>query len=424
MGIRIQQKEITIPDDPKEDLFKNDLLNRKESVDILTHTVGSIEGPCTLAVDAPWGSGKTTFINLWSQYLRNHGFAVVKFSAWENDFFDDPFVALCAELSTDKNTGIDTEQLMEAGKKLMKHIGGNAASQIIAAMTAGTVNMSELVKAGETDIEKRLEQYQDAKSAIKDFRDSLQNMATAAAAEKQHGPLVVMIDELDRCRPSYAVELLEIAKHIFSVNNIVYVLAINRSELEHSVRAIYGTGFDAKGYLRRFFDVDFHLPYPDQKAFVNGLLDSTQINDYLKRTNYSRATSEKEMLGKFFSTTNLSLREIGQAIHRLGLIFASLPERKISFFTSAVVVLILRTIDVDLYREFVHGEVSDLDVIESLFKSPKMKFLQQTQEGQLFEAVIIMADKEIARATDHPPEIFQYVTPLQQQYKWMNKKPK
>ena len=50
-----------------------------------------------------------------------------------------------------------------------------------------------------------------------------------------------MVDELDRCRPSYAVELPEVVKHLFTVDGVVFVIAVNRAELTHSIRALYGT---------------------------------------------------------------------------------------------------------------------------------------------------------------------------------------
>ena len=415
MAIRIQPKEIIIPSDPEEDTFENDLLNRKESIEVLTHLIGTIEGPCNMAVDAPWGTGKTTFLNLWNQYLRNNGFAVVKFSAWENDFFDDPFVSLCAELAAEKDTGIDTKQLMEAGKKLMKHIGGNAASQLIAAMTGVNVNLSELTKTGISDIEKKFEQYHDAKSAIKDFRDKLQNMADPASREEQQGPLIVMIDELDRCRPSYAIELLEIAKHIFSVDNIIFVVAINRSELAHSVRAIYGAGFGAESYLQRFFDVDFQLPEPDKEAFINSLLSAIQINEYFNRTKDSQIKRLVDPAGTLFQefskAFDLSLRQIQQAVHRLGLVFASLPDNQFSFFLSAMGALVLRTLNSQLYQDFVAGKVSDLEVVDKLFDSHKRKRLQQTSQGCLFEGILIMAHREL-----HPPDNNSPRTPLEDRY--------
>ena len=96
MGIRIQPREIDVPED---DPFKNDLLSRREPAEVLTHLVGVLEGPCVLAVDAAWGAGKTTFLNIWSQHLRNNRFPVVKFNAWETDHAGDPFVALSSELT-------------------------------------------------------------------------------------------------------------------------------------------------------------------------------------------------------------------------------------------------------------------------------------------------------------------------------------
>ena len=96
MAIRTQQLDIEIVlDDP----FRNDLLNRKEAADVLTRIVGNIEGPSVLAIDAEWGAGKTTFLNMWSRHLQNQGFPVVAFNAWETDFAGNPMVALITELA-------------------------------------------------------------------------------------------------------------------------------------------------------------------------------------------------------------------------------------------------------------------------------------------------------------------------------------
>ena len=89
MGIRIQPLEVEVPE---KDPFKNDLLERKEPTEVLTHLIGSIEGPCVLAIDSMWGAGKTTFIRIWAQFLRNKGFAVIEFNAWSTDYSKDPFL--------------------------------------------------------------------------------------------------------------------------------------------------------------------------------------------------------------------------------------------------------------------------------------------------------------------------------------------
>ena len=77
---RIQPKDIEIPE---ENPFKNDRLDRLKLIKSLTYLVGATEGSCVIAVDAPWGTGKTTFLKMWSQHLRNRNFPVVEFNAWE-----------------------------------------------------------------------------------------------------------------------------------------------------------------------------------------------------------------------------------------------------------------------------------------------------------------------------------------------------
>ena len=431
MGIRIQPKEIIIPSDPEEDPFENDKLDRRETVETLTQLVGKIEGPCAMAVDAPWGAGKTTFLKLWSQHLRNEGFQVIQYNAWETDFCEEPFVALCAELTEGVNTkgelGVTKEvnTVKKNAQKVIQHVTWNAASHIVSNATLGVLNIAKLKEEIATDIssvEERLAKHRQAKTVVDDFKDSLKNMAEALSSQDEiKRPLVVMIDELDRCRPSYAVELLETAKHLFSVNKVVFVLTINRNQLVHSVNALYGDEFDANGYLRRFFDVDIRLPAPDRELFIMDLLATIQIEDYLQRTDDLYTTtvtnSNYELLVKFLGISDISLRDVAQAIHRLGIVLALLPNDKMSFLTAIVVAIILRTINEKLYRDFVDGNVSDLEVVDALFRDNDMKSLQQTDEGNLFEAILIMAYKEMNSISSHPPNICKQITPLEERHK-------
>ena len=139
---------------------------------------------------------------------------------------------------------------------------------------------AELGHVASSWAEDALSAYTQTQQTLREYRDSLQVMADAHWEASDHKPIVVFIDELDRCRPSYAVELLETAKHIFSVDHVVYVLAVNRSELAHSVKTLYGDGFGATAYLRRFFDIDFRLPTPDREQFMQDLLASTNIHGF------------------------------------------------------------------------------------------------------------------------------------------------
>ena len=425
MTFRIQPEELKIS---KDEPFKLDLLDREETVKTLTHLSRSISGPCVLALDAPWGGGKTTFLRFWAQYLRNDDFSVVEFNAWETDFAEYPFIALTAELThhlqeyaDDKLPGEEIEQMKKAAQVIIRHIGFNA----IRGITSGMLDPETLSRViseqnKEIHIDKKLAEYEDTKKAIRDFKKKLQEIATKLFAYKANRPLMIFIDELDRCRPSYAVELLEVAKHLFSVNHIIFVLSLNRVELAQAVRGVYGSSFDAEGYLCRFFDVDVHLPTHSRDQFIDKLLDSQPV-DYSKfSNNEGRLTKDgslRNMLNKFFGTSDLSLRDVEQAVHRLCLVLGSLPDKKPSFTDMTVVLLILRTFKAALYRRFVRGEVSDLEVVEELFAGGELKALRQTHEGRLIEAFIIIANKEIACASDYPPDVANYVTLLEKRYK-------
>ena len=151
-------------------------------------------------------------------------------------------------------------------------------------LTAGVLDLTpvlekELGQAISSFADDRLAHYQEMRHSVEGFKTSLQDMATTIASSSEMRPLVLVIDELDRCRPSYAIELLEVAKHLFSVDHIVFILAVNRAELAHSIKAVYGQDFDAQGYLRRIFDLDFRLATPDRGQFIESVLYANRLDD-------------------------------------------------------------------------------------------------------------------------------------------------
>ena len=388
MGIRVRPQEIDIPPD---DPFRNDLLNRKEPAEILTQLIDGIDGPCVLAVDAAWGAGKTTFLKMWAQHLRNERFPVVEFNAWETDHAGDPFVAIVTELTEGLREfkGESLTEKIDAAKEAAKQVALRAIPGLIRAATAGVLDLQPLMekefgKLLASYAEDRLKQYTEAKASIQEFRTKLQEMAESLACSQRH-PLIVMIDELDRCRPSYAVELLEVAKHLFAVDQTVFVLAVNRDQLTHSIRALYGNDFDATGYLRRFVDIDFRLPNSDRRSFIDTMIKSVNLNEEVL-----------EIIRSFFSVSFVNLRQVGQAIHRVGLIAASMGESNFPLTSSAA--LILRTIDATLYFRFVLGSVPDLDVVKSVFDRLEMTSLNwEVDLGVLqFEAMIALSYFEMS----------------------------
>ena len=407
----MQQDEIEIL---ASDPFQHDKLHRKEHVQILTQVIRNISGHCTISVDAPWGEGKTTFLRLCRQYMQNEGFPVVSFNAWETDYSDDPFIALSEELSTGLSEfrSSDLSTKLEALKKPTLEIIKHSAPAILRLATAGVIDVGPILQQDISNTlasiaEERLSAYRAMNESVVDFREKLQDIADSMADDNDGRPLVIIIDELDRCRPSYAVELLEVSKHLFAIDNVVFILAVNRSQLAHSVRALYGEGFGADEYLRRFFTIEYRLPPPEIEEFVAWLLDggppSTQIlveQDIMLDANAKR--NSFAIFHYFFSGEHTSKRSIAQAIQQFRLIVLASNSPQILDIPTLSTALVIRTIDSGLYYRFLNSEASDLEVSNSIFKNIGREPLGNrfNSAASVFESTLIAAHREISGTID------------------------
>jgi len=359
-----------------------------------------------LAVDAGWGTGKTTFLKMWSQQLQNEGFTVVQLNAWETDFTGDPFLSISAEvtrqLECTENSALRNK--VEQAKKTAGEVAIRAIPALVRIGTAGILDLSpamegEIGRGLASVAEDRLARYSEAQGSLSKFKKSLQELAENIASSSEGLPLIIVVDELDRCRPTYAVEMLEVAKHLFSADHVIFVLAINREQIIHSVGAVYGSGFDSDIYLQRFIDVDFRLRAPDRNRFIWSTIDSLKIEEYFVKTTDKAARHEfehaKRLLSSFLSNSGVSLREIEQALNRLALVFASLRSDTRVLGIAVAVALILRTIDKGLYRQFIRGEIEDLELADAIFCRGGLASVRSDPAAWLFESVLIVGELEV-----------------------------
>ena len=416
MKFTIRPREISICEN---DPFKEDLLDRKKPSEVLENFVSSVDGPCVLSIDADWGNGKTTFLKIWSQYLRDLKYPVIEFNAWETDYSNDPFIALSNELELglrDFETSKSNEELKKkitamsnTGKKLIKHLSPSFIQFVVSTTTNIPLEVNQVIsKALASYAKRKFTGYQQTRDSIQEFRETLRDAAKTLSETKDGKPLIIVIDELDRCRPSYAVELLEIAKHLFSVERIIFVLAVNRSELAHSVKVLYGRDFDGETYLRRFFDIHFQLPQPRRDKFIEHLLNTIQIKAYQQRTFDKQALGAelfRKLLIEFLGSEELTLRQIAQALHHFGSVYFLLRKDRKSHLLMASVVLILRTVDQHLYNRFRLGQVSDEETVDTVFQKLGVSSLQGTRSGNYFEAMMVLAYLEIIIKRSFPSEL-------------------
>ena len=371
--IRLQPKDVFVPPEPKDDPFANDAIGRRTQAERLTRLVERIEGPSVIALDAPYGAGKTTFLRMWAQTLRNEGFRVAEFNAWTSDFDGRPFNALAAQIVDAIDDADSDNAVNKAVDKLKDALAKVAAfaPMISLAMPEVAVDLdsTNFVAAANVrlPIDALRSKSKEKEKSIQDIRDAL------AEYTDKKGRLVVLIDELDRCRPTYAIETLEVAKHIFNAKGVVFALGLHRQQLTASIKAVYGQDFDAVGYLERFFDLSASLPVArGREGYIKTKLDAQQL-----RSDMVMLTGNQQLPDLGFaeelavSVEGMTARLIDRFAQSLKITLAAMPSnlRKQGMFEYICVGLALKLLDPDMYARFNEGAASDKDVFERILEN-------------------------------------------------------
>lgn len=377
----IKSREIEIPED---DPFANDVLERKESAEILTEFVTSSEEPMVICIDAPWGMGKTTFLKIWKQHLKNEGIPTLYFNAWESDFSDDALVCLIGEISASINeiskdgNESKAKEYFDKAKKLGSALLKRSIPVLAKMGTMGALDLDQVTEATLSDFaeslaKEQIEHYEKSKQGLLAFRETLSNFASSITSENDQKPLVFIIDELDRCRPNFAIEILEKAKHFFNVENIIFVLGVDKEQLGSSIKAIYGDSLNVNGYLRRFIDFDYLLPQPAKGKFIEILLKKYSIHDLLEQRENDIKASGREVLNytddlkdiqRIFTEMpeeyDLTLREQIHCISLFNIALKFTPENESIYSLFVCSLIVLKIKEPEKYKKLIAGKIKKL----------------------------------------------------------------
>ena len=308
-----------------ENPFANDLFLRRPVADRLTGLVERMTEGGVIALDAPWGEGKTWFGRNWVADLASRGFPTVMIDAFGQDYTDDPFMMVCSEILPAISDDSARQKVEAAGRKLAGALVPAAAKALLNLGGRVLLGSSEITedfkklaeemeqagaKALEVSLSKRLSDHADGRRNVEGFANALREYASGL--EK---PMVVVIDELDRCRPDFAVRAVERVKHFFDVPKVVFVLLLNRSQIEAGVRGLYGQDVDAASYLGKF--VHFWLKLP--KAVCSSRHGNDHNLLYCRNLSqrYGLSGQNQEAFGTVLaslaSADGFSLRDLEQA---------------------------------------------------------------------------------------------------------------
>ena len=387
--------------------WSDDALNRKDIADRLTNLIRTQTAPFVISIDGHWGTGKTFMLKRWQQDLENQGFQAIYFNAWEDDFCDDPLLAIIGQLSEHFNDNSNFRSIVDRVVRIAKPLIRKNALGVLNRATGLTLDVEQ------DDQRDYLQEYLEQRATKDELIKLLQELSQSVVDVTEH-PLVFIIDELDRCRPTFAIELLERVKHIFGVPNMVFVCGINRDELCNSLQSIYGE-IDADVYLRRFFDMEFTLPEADAEAFCRHLFEKFGVREFfvwlgqetrlnIPLRNFARVADQYPRL---WMHLDLSLRDIDYCTKMVALVGKNLGPQH-SFYPALLGLLIpLKLKNPTLYRRFMEGNSTGSEIMNYIDGIVPIQDLNEPGFNDVMnevEAYLYLSDvRYAANATDTSP---------------------
>ncbi|MFM5462129.1 P-loop NTPase fold protein [Aeromonas veronii] len=357
-----------------EEILSADRLDRARYAEFLTNYLAA-EGKqrnYVLNLNAEWGAGKTWFIKRWYMELKAH-YPTVYIDAWQQDFSDDPLLTVISSIIDQLKMIAGKENPIPEGMRqrllgLFK-VGGKLALKA-AIKKAGLEeddfsleedDANQLVDALCNNQKERYESIQYLKQEIRQWVEG----AVGLSEGELDYPAFILIDELDRCRPSYAVEMLETIKHIFDIPRVVFVLATDTEQLQHSVKAIYGEGFNAQHYLSRFFHRRFILNSDSLKNFIENELVLLSVNVDGIWPCFKKNASLTDFVTMMFEHFSLNLRLTTLVLDRLKIVLLSYSDERELNLPLLLFLISLNEVDTNFYSDVVNFR---LDVDEFKLK--------------------------------------------------------
>lgn len=350
--------------------LQDDMFRRNEKIGYFMQLLDSIEGSYTVALDGQWGSGKTFFIKQSKLVLEAYNPNIEKidtatrqivkdkmgayiggkglqpqypiyYDAWINDNDEDPIVSLLYSI---------TEAYSFFKERRIESLNGviEIGSEIIKMLRGPNIEKIKKLLASHSCMDAKKESF-DLFTKINEFLEQL-NL-------EKGNRLVIFIDELDRCKPTFAVKFLERIKHYFEHPDITFVFSVNMSELANTIQNYYGKDFDAGRYLNRFFDYTFHLTEISMDEYYReqGIDDDRLYYDKTIKAVIKTLHLELREVSRFLGICNV-LREKFRNISNMRFAFLETETVMYCAFFVIPVLLGVQNAEPDKYDDFIMGE--------------------------------------------------------------------
>lgn len=290
--------------------LSDDKLNRKPFLDSLFSLFNNFGNQgnrgFTMIINGKYGSGKSTLLGFIEEYNKiNNDLRIIKYNSWENNLFENPLIPILYEVS----------KLEQPNSKLKD--GAINILKSIPKLMLNTISRAYGISLPEVPANNNIfTEYDKYKDTLSKFRDILID----SCKDKK---VLFLVDELDRCLPKYQIEVLETIYHLLEIPNFIIVIALDKSQLERSIKSIFGDKQNVLSYLAKFIDYQVDLPDGEDTNFFHSLMKfKCGETDYLVKSTISNILGE----------LNYPLRESQKIINEINLICNEFYPRQTNSF--------------------------------------------------------------------------------------------
>jgi len=362
--------------------FKDDKLKLKAFCDKLERFLvverEFVDGSLVISLNAAFGFGKTTFFRMWQADLKERAKSNSKepqaiiLNAWESDYCGDPLLPIISELiktvETREAKPPEAGKLREAATDLAWFVTGLANSVVSGWAGIDPIAAGEFAESRKAKNEQKkpdfIALYEHRLAALQKLKKVLNEVFGKNGVQA-----FIFVDELDRCRPDYAISYLETIKHVFDIPGLTFVLAVDHEHLANSARALFGDKLKFDEYYRKFVHRNISLPPPDKSSvhslaefYIKTFISNENHRETLLSLDHTMVRSIVELI----DAMHLSPRQMQEVFRIIG--HATSDERKtrgVLSWSLAAEVIFLSTFKVGnsrIYHSIGHNTLTTLEL--------------------------------------------------------------
>lgn len=281
----------------------------------LQEFIKKVDTPYVLGLDGGYGTGKTHFATRFCAQMHKE-IMTLYFSAWEKDYYNNPMLSFVEMITWLVKNEQETIQAMnmpyakQALTSLWQSVDLSIPFTPPACPISGKLNIKKLLRKTDdpilpTDI------LQKAKYDLANFIKRLPNHK-----------LVLVVDDMDRCRPDIAVKTLEVIKHFFDIEGLIVILPVGKDRLTKYINAFYGLPTDSREdkeeYLQKFLNETIQIP---ELNYLKICQDKITAKDFTQNLiyegdHYNSITVLQKWMAHYAKLVKLSYRETSEIINQ------------------------------------------------------------------------------------------------------------